>query len=96
MFSVSYFGAQGTPLQNDSVLPINQIFLTQSRLGTLDFHEKEILEIIRLLNTHKQICDRTLIKLLIILFQSSIKYLYYPDIQKRSKTIPVHKIVINN
>ena len=32
----------------------------------------------------------------IILFQNSVQYLYYPDIQKRSNIIPVHKKVINN
>ena len=68
------------------------MFLTQSRLGTLDFNENEILKIIRALNIHKalghddisirmtQICDRTLLKPLIIIFQNSVKYSYYPDI----------------
>ena len=37
-------------LKNDSVLPIN-LFLTQSRLGTLDFNENEIVKIIRALRT---------------------------------------------
>ena len=82
------------------------MFLTQSRLGILDFNENEILKIIRALNIHKahvhdgisikiiQICDRTLIKTLIILFQISVKYSYYPDIWKRSNIIPVHKKVL--
>ena len=39
-----FFAEQCTPLKNDSVLPINQMFLTQSRLGTLDFNENEILK----------------------------------------------------
>ena len=90
-------------IKNDSVLPINQMFLTQSRLGTIDFNENKMLKIIRALNIHKahghddisirmiQICDRTLIKPLIILFQNSVKYSYYPDIWKRSNIIPVHK-----
>ena len=79
------------------------MFLTQSRLGTLDFNENETLKIIRALNIHKdhghddipirmiQICDRTLIKPLIILFQNSVKYSYYPGIWKSSNIIPVHK-----
>ena len=103
-----FFAEQCTQLKNDSVLPINQMFLTQSRLGTIDFNENEMLKIIRALNIHKahghddisirmiQICDRTLIKPLIILFQNSVKYSYYPDIWKRSNIIPVHKKVINN
>ena len=56
------------------------MFLTKSRLGTLDFNENEILKIIRALKIHKahvhddifirmiQICDRTLLKPLIIFF----------------------------
>ena len=75
-----FFAEQCTPLKNDGVLPVNQMFLTQSRLGTLDFNENEILKIIRALNIHKvhghddipirmiQICDRALTKPLIILF----------------------------
>ena len=70
----TFFAEQCTPLKNDSVLPINQMFLTQSKLGTLDFNENEILKIIRALNIHKahghddisirmiKICDRTLLK----------------------------------
>ena len=88
------FAEQCAPLKNDSLLPINQMFLTQSRLGTLDFNENEILKIIRALNIHKdhghgdisirmiQVCDRTLLKPLIIIFQNSVKYSYYPDYGK--------------
>ena len=48
-----YFAEQCTPLKKSSVFPINQRFLTQSRLASLDFNEEEILKIIRALNTHK-------------------------------------------
>ena len=41
-----YFAEQCTPLKNNSVF-IDQIFLTQSRLVSLDFNEDEILKIIR-------------------------------------------------
>ena len=44
-------------LKNDSVLPINQMFLTQSKLGTLDFNENEILKIIRALNIHGHLLE---------------------------------------
>ena len=88
-----FFAEQCTPLKNDSVLPINQFFLTQSSLGTLDFNENKILKIIRTLNIHKshghndistkmiQICDRILLKPLIILFQNSVKYFYYSHME---------------
>ena len=108
-----FFAEQCTPLKNDSKLPSNQIYLTQSRLGSLNFNEDEIPKIIRALNPHKvhgyddisirmiKICDKSLLKPLIILFKNSTKSSHYPDIWKRSNIIPVHKkndkqLVINS
>ena len=48
-----FFAEQCTPLNNDSSIPSNQIFLTQSRLGSLVFNEGEMLNIIRALNIQK-------------------------------------------
>ena len=103
-----FFAAQCTPLKNDSVLPINQMFLTQSRLDTLDFNENKILKIIRALRKHKahghddisirriQICDRTLIKPLIILFQNSVN-IFVTQIYGKGLTLYLYiKKVINN
>ena len=68
-----YFAEQCTLLKNNSVLPINQTFLTQSRLTSLDFNEEEILKIIRGLKIHRayghddisirmiKICDKSLL-----------------------------------
>ena len=90
-------------MKNDSKIPINQIFLTKSRLSSLDFNEDEILKIIRALNIHKahghddisirmiKICDKSLLKPLTILFQNSTKSSCYPVVWKRSNIIPVHK-----
>ena len=78
-----YFAEQCTLLKNNSVLAINQTFLTQSRLASLDFNEEEILKIITALNIHKahghddisirmiKNCEKSLLKPLIILFQNS-------------------------
>ena len=97
------FAEQCIPLKNDSKIPINQIFLTQSRLSSLDFNEDEILKIIRALNIHKahghddisirmiKICDKSLLKPLTILFQNSTKSSCYPVNWKRSNIIPAHK-----
>ena len=99
-----YFAEQCTLLKNNSVLPINQTFLTQSRLTSLDFNEEEILKISRTLNIHKahahdhffsirmmKICDQLLLKPLIFLFQNTAKLSSYPDLWKRYNIIPVHK-----
>ena len=69
-----FFVNQCTPLENDSVLPTNQMLLTSSRLCTLNFNEEEIIQIIRNLNEHKahvhddisirmiKICDKSILK----------------------------------
>jgi len=99
----NFFAEQCTPLKNDSQLPLNQMYLTHSRLASLEFNEDEILKIISALNTHKaqgdddisirmiKICDEALLKPLILLFKESTKASHYPDIWKRSNIIPVHK-----
>ena len=98
-----FFAEQCTPLANDSVVPVNQIFLTQSRLNYINFNKDEILKIIRALNIHKahdhgdisirmiKICDKSLLKPLILLLTNSTKLSCYLDIWKRSNIIPVHK-----
>ena len=89
--------------KNSGVLPANQMFLTQSRLNSINFNEDETLKIIRALNIHKvhghddisirmiKICDKSILKPLILLFENSTKSSCYPDIWKRSNIIPVHK-----
>ena len=86
------FAEQCTPLENNSTLPKNQIFLTLARLGSLDLNQEEILKVFRTLNINKahghdeisirmiQICDKSLLKPLIVLFENSIKSSCYPDI----------------
>ena len=80
-----FFADQCTPLKNGSVLPTSKMLLTQSRLCTLNFNEEEIIKIIRNLNVHKahghdnisirmiKICDKSILKSLIILFKNSTK-----------------------
>ena len=91
------------PLKNNTMLPTNQLFMTQATLRYLDFNEGEILKIIRSLNINKahghddislrmiKICDESLLKPLLILFKNSLKLSYYPDIWKKSNIIPAHK-----
>ena len=98
-----FFAEQLTPAKNGSVLPSSQEFLTQERLCSLDFSNDEIFKLVRSLNVHKahvfddisiriiKLYDKSLVKSLIILFQSSIKLSHYPDIWKKSNIIHVHK-----
>ena len=68
-----FFVEQCTPLKNNSKLQSSQMFLTQSRLISLDLNEDEILKIISALNIHEvddhddvsirviKICDKSLL-----------------------------------
>ena len=59
--------------------PVNQMFLTQNRLNSIDFNEDEVLKIIRALNIRKghglddisirmiNICDKSLLKPVILI-----------------------------
>ena len=79
------FAEQCTPLKNSSALPVNQMFLTRSRLNSINFYEEKMLKILRALNIHKahghddifirmiKICDKSLLKPLILLFENSTK-----------------------
>ena len=90
----NFFAEQCTPLKNSSALPPNQMFLTQSRLNCIDFNGDEIHKThghddvsIRMI----KICDKSLVKPLILLFENSAKSSSYSDIWKKSNIIPVHK-----
>ena len=98
-----FFADQYTILKNNSMLPTNQMFLTQARLQSFDLNEDEVLKIIRALNENEahgydgisirmiKICDKSILKPLLILFQNSIKLSCYRDIWKKSNIIPAHK-----
>ena len=85
------------------MLPTNQLFVTQAKLGSLDINEGKILKIISALDINKayghddvsirtiKTCDESLLKSLFILFKNSLKLSYYPDIWKKSNIIPAHK-----
>ena len=94
---------QCTPLKNNSMFPTNQLFVTQARLGSLDFNEGKILKIISAPDINKvhghddisirtiKTCDESLLKPLFILFKNLLKFSYYPDIWKKSNIILAHK-----
>ena len=75
----------------------------KSKQKSLDFKEVEILKIIWALSKNKahgyddipirmiKICDKSLLKPLILLFKNSSQSSCYPDIWKRSNILPAHK-----
>ena len=73
-----FFTDQCTPLKNNSMLPTNQLFVAQARLGSLDFNEGEILKMIRALNINKAHGHRDIsIRMIKICDESLLKPLFY-------------------
>ena len=82
-----FFADQCTLLKNNSMLPTNQMFLTQARIQSFDLNEDEILKIIRPLNVNKahghdgisirifKICDKSILKLYLFYFKILLNYL---------------------
>ena len=104
----NFFADQCTPLKNGSVLPKKQNYSTQSILCTLNFDEEELIKLIRNLNVHKahglddisirmiKICDKSILKPLIILFENATKSSYYPDIWVNlTLYLPIKKMTNN-
>ena len=103
-----FFPEQCHPLNNASDLPANQIFLTQSRLGSLDFNEGELLQIIKALNINNahghddisirmvKICNKSLLKPLIDFLGTRLNHAVTLIYGKKSNIIPVHKKMKNN
>ena len=86
----NFFAEQCTPLKNDSIFAVNQIFLTESRLSSLDFNEDGILKVIRALNISKAHgYDDISIRMIKICDKSLTKSLFYLKIQPSLLIIPI-------
>ena len=104
--------SQFTPLNNDSKIPENQTFTTNTNFSFIKFENKGIINIIRLLNVDKahghdnilirmlQICDTAIVEPLSIIFNSCIDESMFSGIWKKSIIYPIHKKgdkqIINN
>ena len=82
----NFFAEQCTPLKNDSIFAVNQIFLTESRLNS----EDGILKVIRALNISKAHgYDDISIRMIKICDKSLTKSLFYLKIQPSLLIIPI-------
>ena len=96
-----------TPLDNNSKIPESQTYITDSKLSSIQFEDKEILKIIRSLDANKahwhndlsirmlKICDLAIIKPLSIIFRNCINHSTFSDLWKKSNICPIHKKVTN-
>ena len=92
----SFFASHCTPLNNNSKVPESQTYITDSKLSSLQFEDKDIIKIIRTLNINKahgyddisirmlKIGDLAIIKPLSIIFRNCINNSTFPDLWKKS------------
>ena len=99
----NFFASQCTPLNNNSKIPENQTYKTNTKLSLIKFKNKKIINIIRSLNEDKahghdnisirmlKICDTAIIEPLSIIFNNCINQSKFPNIWKRLNIFPIHK-----
>ena len=107
-----FFTLHWTLLDNNSKIPRNQIYVTDSTLSSLQFEDSDIIKIIRSLDMSKahghnnvsirmlKLCNSAITKPLSIIFRNCISQSTFPDIWKKSNICPIYKKgdkeVINN
>ena len=94
---------QCTSLGNGSILPENQVYLTNSRMNLVLFFDNLITKVIRNVNVNKvyghedisitmiKMCDESLVRPLSIAFRNSLNFCIYPSTWKKANVIPIHK-----
>ena len=103
-----FFSRQCTPLNNGSECPSQLIFVTNERLSSIVFYDKDIIKTIRALNINKshghddvsirmiKIYDSALVKPFSIIFNNCVRTGTFPCIWKKSNVIPVHKKMVSS
>ena len=97
------FASQCTLLDNSSKIPKNQPYITNTKLSSIKFENKDIINIIRSLSEGKtnghdnifirmlQICDPGIAESFSIIFNNCINQSMFPNIWKRPNISPIHK-----
>ena len=101
------FASQCVTLNNDSNLPYCQRCMTNAKMSSIKFENKDIVNVIKALDPCKvhgyndisirmlKICDSAIVKPLTILFKNCISQGIFPDNWKKSNICLIHKKVIN-
>ena len=108
----AYFLEQCTPLNNDSHLPYDTIFLTQAKLHTAQINQELIQQILNTINVNKahgpdnisgrmiELCGDSLTLPLSIIFKNILNTGIFPTAWKSANVTPIHKKdskqIINN
>ena len=99
----SFYASRCTPLNNNSKVPESQTYITDSKLSSFQFEDKDIVKIIRSPDINKahgyddisiwmlKTCDLAIIKPLYIIFRNCINNITFSDLWKKSNICPIHK-----
>ena len=97
------FAPQCTPLDNNSKIAENQTYVTNTKRSSIEFENKDIVNIIKSLSVGKahghdkisiiklKIFDSAIVEPLSIMFSNCINQSMFPDIWKRSNNCPIYK-----
>ena len=83
------------------------MYKTENRLSTISFKDEDVLKIIKSPNINKahghdisirllEICGAEVVKPLSLIFINYIQYGIFPNLLKKSNTVPIHKKGISN
>ena len=98
-----YFSSQCNPLPNDSKLPENQTYITETKLSSFNIEDEDIYKIIKTLDINKahghdevsirmlKLCDKSIVKPLSIIFNNSKRKNTFPNLWKKANVVPIHK-----
>ena len=98
-----YFSSQCNPLPNNSKLPENQTYITETKLLSLDIEDEDIHQTIKtrdINNVHRHnevsirmlnLSDKSIVKLLSIIFKNYKLKKTFPNLWKKANIVPIHK-----
>ena len=98
-----YFSSQCNPLPNDSKLPENQTYITETKLSSFNIEDEDIYKIIKALDISKahghddvskrmsKLCDKGIIEPLSITFNNCKLKNTFPNLWKKANIVSIHK-----
>ena len=88
-----FFSKECTPLANESKLPENQVYLTNSRINSVPFSDNLVINVIRNLNVNKAHGHNNIsVRMIKMCDESySLNSCIYPSTWKKANVIPIHK-----
>ena len=98
-----YFPPQCSPLPNDSKLPENQTYITETKLSSFDIEDEDIYKIIKTLDINKacghdevpirmlELCDKSIVKPRSIILKNCKLRKTFPNLWKKANVVPIHK-----